>query len=46
VVYRRVAADRRRACPDRSYFKVGMSLTVLYEEQKERNETLPFEVEP
>jgi cyclase len=32
--------------PDRSYFKVGMSFTALYEEQKERNETLQFKVEP
>ncbi|HEX9445315.1 MAG TPA: MBL fold metallo-hydrolase [Candidatus Binatia bacterium] len=31
--------------PDRSHFKVGMSVTALYEEQKERNETLQFQVE-
>ncbi|HEY2989837.1 MAG TPA: MBL fold metallo-hydrolase [Candidatus Binatia bacterium] len=32
--------------PDRSHFKVGMSFTALYEEQKERNETLQLKVEP
>jgi cyclase len=31
--------------PDRSHFKVGMSFTALYEEQKERNETLQLKVE-
>ncbi len=31
--------------PDRSHFKVGMSFTAIYEEQKERNETLQFKVE-
>ena len=30
---------------DRSYFKVGMRFTALYEEQKERNETLQFQVQ-
>lgn len=31
--------------PDRSHFKVGMAFTALYEEQKERNETLQLKVE-
>jgi cyclase len=31
--------------PDRSYFKVGMRFGALYEEQKERNETLQFQVQ-
>ena len=31
--------------PDRSHFKVGMRFTALYEEQKERNETLQFQVQ-
>ena len=31
--------------PDRSYFKVGMRFAAIYEEQKERNETLQFEVQ-
>lgn len=31
--------------PDRSYFKVGMRFAAIYEEQKERNETLQFQVE-
>ena len=30
--------------PDRSHLKVGMSFTALYEEQKERNETLEMKV--
>ena len=30
---------------DRSYFKVGMSFTALYEEGKDRNEVLEFKVE-
>lgn len=32
--------------PDRSHLKVGMSFTALYEEQKERNETLEIKIEP
>jgi cyclase len=32
--------------PDRSHFKVGMGFTALYEEQKERNETLQIKLEP
>ncbi|MEK7783369.1 MAG: hypothetical protein AAB279_05520, partial [Candidatus Binatota bacterium] len=32
--------------PDRSHFKVGMRFSALYEEQKERNETLEMKVEP
>ena len=31
--------------PDRSYFKVGMRFAAIYEEQKERNETLQFQVQ-
>jgi cyclase len=31
--------------PDRSHLKVGMSFAALYEEQKERNETLQLKVE-
>ena len=30
---------------DRSYFKVGMRFAAIYEEQKERNETLQFQVQ-
>ena len=32
--------------PDRSQLKVGMKFSALYEEQKERNETLQMKVEP
>lgn len=32
--------------PDRSHLKVGMGFSALYEEQKERNETLEIKVEP
>jgi len=32
--------------PDRSHLKVGMRFSALYEEQKERNETLEIQVEP
>ncbi len=31
--------------PDRSHLKVGMGFSALYEEQKERNETLEIKVE-
>ena len=31
--------------PDRSHFKVGMRFAAIYEEQKERNETLQFQVQ-
>ncbi len=31
--------------PDRSHLKVGMSFSALYEEQKERNETLQIKLE-
>ena len=32
--------------PDRSHLKVGMRFSALYEEQKERNETLEIKIEP
>ncbi|MBI4528353.1 MAG: hypothetical protein HY695_31550 [Deltaproteobacteria bacterium] len=32
--------------PDRSHLKVGMRFTAVYEEQKERNETLEIKVAP
>jgi glyoxylase-like metal-dependent hydrolase (beta-lactamase superfamily II) len=32
--------------PDRSHLKVGMKFSALYEEQKERNETLQIKLEP